>query len=295
MVDSFDALAYLGANPDVAQAVAEGRVPSAWSHFVSHGHREGRAGVPAPVAAKVRSVLEIPASTPPAKLISRVHGTSEASGFGQVGRTVALDIYAAASTRLDMDSPLRILDFGCGCGRVLRYMAAIAPAATIHASDIDREAIDWCRVEFADEVRRGRLILAVNGDHPPAPFAPDSFDLVYAISVFTHLPEDLQLEWLGELRRVLRPGGTAILTTQGGSLIRAHLDAAQGRQFDEKGFHYFPYGSTEGLPEYYQSAWHDGAYIDRVWSRYFEIVGKTPGGIAGHQDLILCAKPPGPD
>jgi SAM-dependent methyltransferase len=292
MADSFDALAYLRANPDVAAAVAEGRVHSAWSHFVNHGYRENRAGVPASVLAKVRAVMAVAATPPPARLISRVHGTSEPEGFEQVGRTIALDIYAAACTRLDMDRPLRILDFGCGCGRVLRYMAEIAPASSIQASDIDREAIAWCEVEFRGEVGRGRLNFAVNGDRPPTPFASDTFDLVYAVSVFTHLPEDLQLLWLGELRRVMRPGGTAVLTTQGGALIRRHLDAGQGRLFDEKGFHYFPYGSTEGLPDYYQSAWHDRSYIDRVWSEYFEVISQTPGGIASHQDLILCAKRP---
>ncbi len=294
MAESFDALAYLGANPDVARAVDEGRVSSAWSHFVSHGFREGRGGVPAAVAAKVGAVMAVSAAPPPAKLISRVHGTAEAAGFEQVGRTIALDIYGAVCTRLDLDGPLRILDFGCGCGRVLRYMAGIAPVSTIHGSDIDREAIAWCEGEFRGDVARGRLAFAVNGDHPPAPFAPDSFDLVYGISVFTHLPEDLQLLWLGELRRVTRPGGLAVLTTQGGALIRRHLDAGQARRFDETGFHYFPYGSTQGLPEYYQSAWHDGAYVDRVWTRFFEIVGRTPGGIAGHQDLVLCRRRPGP-
>jgi SAM-dependent methyltransferase len=290
MVDSFDALAYLGANPDVAAAVAEGRVHSAWSHFVNHGFREDRGGVPGSVLAKVRAVMGISASPPPAKLIARVHGTSEPAGFEQVGRTIALDVYAAAGSLVDLDRPLRILDFGCGCGRVLRYMAEVAPASTIHGSDIDREAIAWCEGEFRREIERGRLSFTVNGDHPPTTFAADSFDLVYAISVFTHLPEDLQLQWLGELGRVLKPGGIAVLTTQGGALIRRHLDAGQARQFDEKGFHYFPYGSTEGLPEYYQSAWHDGAYIDRVWSQYFEVISKTPGGVAGHQDLILCRK-----
>ena len=66
----------------------------------------------------------------------------------------------------------------------------------------------------------------------------------------------------------------------------------EARQFERKGFHYFPYGGTEGLPDYYQAAWHDRSYIDRVWSEYFEVLEQVPGGIAGHQDLILCRRPP---
>jgi SAM-dependent methyltransferase len=292
MANSFDAPAYLRANPDVAKAVEEGRVHSAWSHFVNHGYRENRPGVPGPVLTVVGAVMGAPAVDPPARLISRVHGTSESAGFAQVGRTIALDIYAAASAHLDLGRPLRILDFGCGCGRVLRYMGEIAGAATFHATDIDREAIAWCEANFGGEVRRGRFSFIVNQDHPPSPFDSDYFDLVYGISVFTHLPEGLQLEWLAELRRITRPGGIVVLSTQGGALIRRHLSPEDDRRFDEKGFHYFPYGSTEGLPEYYQAAWHDRAYIDRVWSEFFDIIGHTPGGIAGHQDLILCRKPP---
>jgi SAM-dependent methyltransferase len=292
MADSFDAPAYLRANPDVGKAVEEGRVRSAWSHFVSHGFREKRAGVPEAVLAKVEAVMNAPADHPPAKLISRVHGTSETAGFEQVGRTVALDIYAAAAAHIDLDRPLRILDFGCGCGRVLRYMGEIAPASTIDASDIDGEAIGWCEGNFQGEVRRGRFTFTVNRDHPPTPFDSDTFDLVYAISVFTHLPEDLQLQWLGELSRVTRPGGIAVLSAQGGALIRKHLTPGDSRLFDAKGFHYFPYGGTEGLPDYYQAAWHDRSYIDRVWSRYFEILEQVPGGVADHQDLILCRKRP---
>ena len=293
MAQTFDASAYLRANPDVAKAVEEGRVPSAWSHFVTHGFHENRGGVPAAVLARVEAVMGATGAPPPARLISRVHGTSEAAGFEQVGRIIALDIYAAAGALLDMDGPLRVLDFGCGCGRVLRYMGVVAPRAAIHASDIDAEAIAWCEGNFRGEIESGRFSFATNRDRPPTALGDGQFDLVYAISVFTHLPEELQLLWLGELGRVLRPGGIAVLSTQGGSLIRSHLSPGDSRHFDEKGFHYFPYGSTEGLPDYYQAAWHDRSYIDRVWSRTFEILGQVPGGIAGHQDLILCRKPPG--
>jgi SAM-dependent methyltransferase len=229
---------------------------------------------------------------PPARLISRVHGTSEPDGFGRTGRVVALDIYGAAGARVDMDQPLRILDFGCGCGRVMGYMGEIAPASAIHGSDIDGEAIAWCEANFGGEVRRGRFSFAVNRDRPPTAFDPGYFDLVYGISVFTHLPEDMQFQWLAELRRITRPGGILVLSVQGAALIRGHLAPEEARQFERKGFHYFPYGGTEGLPDYYQAAWHDRSYIDRVWSEYFEVLEQVPGGIAGHQDLILCRRPP---
>jgi len=291
MADHFDASAYLEANPDVASAIGEGRMRSAWSHYVHWGFRERRAGVPDAVRGLVRAVMEVPVATPPARLILRVHGTSDAPGFEQAGRIVALDIYTAVDAHLSLDRPMRILDFGCGCARVLRCMGRIAFLSTIYASDIDGEAIGWCRENYSDDVRRGRCRFTVNGDLPPVPFPSGFFDFVYAISVFTHLPEVLQLRWLGELRRVTRPGGILALSTQGDALIRKHLSPENCRLLDEKGFYYFPYGGTEGLPDYYQAAWHARSYIERTWSRFFNIVEQIPAGVAEHQDLILCRKP----
>lgn len=263
---------------------------SGWSHYVSWGWREERPGVPAEVRDLVRTVMDAASVVPPERLISRVHGTSEAGGFASVGKTVALDIYGAVAPHLPLGQPMRILDFGCGCGRVLPYMALIAAQADFAGSDIDQEAIAWCRENFRVKAERGRFAFGVNSDLPPLPFPEGSFDLVYAISVFTHLPEDMQFDWLGELNRITRPGGLLVISTAGAHLIRDHLAADRVRLLDEKGFYYHPYGSTDGLPDYYQAAWHTRSYVEKAWSGFFEIVDFVPSGIAGHQDLVLCRR-----
>jgi SAM-dependent methyltransferase len=290
MSQNFDPLAYLRANPDVARAVDEGRMTSAWRHYVQFGHAENRPGVPEAVRRKVGAVMAASAKIPPSRLIARVHGSSDAAGFEQVGRAAALDIFAAVDERISLENRLSILDFGCGCARVLRFMAELAPTSRFQGCDIDGEAISWCLASYPHEVRRARFAFARNGDLPPTPFKSDSFDLVYGISVFTHLPEDLQLKWLAELRRLAKPDGLLVLSTQGGGLIRDQLGAEDRRTLDGHGFFYHPYGGTEGLPEYYQAAWHTRAYIDRVWSRYFHIAAHLPAGVADHQDLVLCVK-----
>ena len=54
-------------------------------------------------------------------------------------------------------------------------------------------------------------------DDSPLAYADDTFDLVYALSVFTHLTEDLCEAWMDELYRIVKPGGAAIVTTHGGA------------------------------------------------------------------------------
>ncbi|HEY1847618.1 MAG TPA: class I SAM-dependent methyltransferase [Opitutaceae bacterium] len=274
----FDEQDYLRSNPDVAAAVAAGSIPSGWAHFVRFGLSEGRPGVAdsARRAAAALAAAKVP--SPPGRLMGRVHGSDNASTFDSVGRTVALDLNRAAG----QSRPSRILDFGCGCGRVTRFLPVLYPDARIFGTDIDAEAIAW------DSQSCPAIAFSVNGDRPPLPFEDGSFDLVLAVSVFTHLPEDLQLEWLGELRRVAGRSGSLVLTFASEDLIRPHLGPEQARQLDQAGFFHGAYGETSGLPAYYQSSWHSFAYIKRVWGRYFEILGHGPKGINMHQDWVLC-------
>jgi len=106
----------------------------------------------------------------------------------------------------------RMLDFGCGCGRVIRHWSALA-GPEIHGSDYNRRLVRWCEsnLPFAE--------FAANELAPPLSFESDFFDLVYAISVFTHLPKELEHAWIDELGRVLKPGGLLFLTTHGDAYV----------------------------------------------------------------------------
>lgn len=145
---------------------------------------------------------------PPARLRVRVAGTADPAWFLEGGRLAAETVRQAAARH---DRPLdeldALLDFGCGCGRVLRQWRRLD--AAVHGTDPDAAAVDWCRrnLRFAQ--------LQVNGPEPPLAYPDESFDLVYAFSVLTHLPEELQRGWVDELGRVLRPDGLLLLSTHG--------------------------------------------------------------------------------
>ena len=142
---------------------------------------------------------------PPRRLMVRVAGTADADWFLRSGRA-AYDAIAAHVPLAEIDS---VLDFGCGCGRVTRYWDDFA--GTVSGSDVSAKAVDWCRANLPFAPLRGQRL------EPPLAFADESFDLVYALSVFTHLTAELQLAWRDELRRVLRPGGRLLVTTHGRS------------------------------------------------------------------------------
>jgi SAM-dependent methyltransferase len=143
-------------------------------------------------------------------------------GGGAVTRDMIRGTLAAEGAELESFGS--ILDFGCGCGRVARYWAGLS-GPELHGCDYNPQLVAWCRENL------GFMETRVNGLGPPLPYEDDRFDLVYAISVFTHLTQELTLAWLDELTRVLRPGGTLLLTTHG-LLHRERLPPGRHAAFD---------------------------------------------------------------
>ena len=79
-----------------------------------------------------------------------------------------------------------ILDFGCGCGRLARY---VQHGCRLVGTDIDRENVEWCRTNLSGE-------FLVNSRMPPLDLASGQVDCVVANDVFTHLPEADGDAWL---------------------------------------------------------------------------------------------------
>ena len=222
---------------------------------------------------------------PPEPLQIRVAGAA-AGEFHRTGGVVADQIAAILQANgRPLRSHGRILDFGAGPGRVLDCIHDRHPAAQLSGSDIDPEAIAWASEQLADIAD-----FHVNGAAPPLPFADESFDFVYAISVFTHLPREMQWGWLSDLRRVLKPGGL-LLTTK---LNHAAYDLppevkAAGAQ---EGFVYWgDAAATEGLPGFYRLAYHSHDYVRREWGRYFEVLHIGSHDLNGSQDAVLLRRP----
>lgn len=104
-----------------------------------------------------------------------------------------------------------ILDFGCGCGSLARMFKG--HPHQIYACDIDRNHIKWMKKHLA-------FVKAEHSDiHPPTPYKDNFFDAIVSISVFTHLNEASQDEFLTELHRIAHPGGHLYVTVHGRQAI----------------------------------------------------------------------------
>lgn len=118
-----------------------------------------------------------------------------------------------------------MLDFGCGCGRVLRHFPILGIRnLRLYGTDYNPVLIDWCKqnLPFAD--------FQVNNLEPPLNYGNQTFDFVFAISVFTHLTEPLQSAWLDEMARILTPRGHLVITLHGGAFL-LDLDEEEKQQF----------------------------------------------------------------
>ena len=168
----------------------------------------------------------------------------------------------------DTAGAVRILEWGCGPARVVRHLrTALNKPADIVACDYNAASIAWCAANIPD------VRFFVNGLEPPLPFESGFFSFIYAISVLTHLSESVGRAWLVELYRILRPGGVAVLTTNGDSmqsrLFPVELKAYRNAEMVVRG------KVEEGKRCFV--AYHPPAYAEKQLFKQFQVLKHAPG------------------
>ena len=165
----------------------------------------------------------------------------------------------------------RVLDFGCGTGRVLRHFLE---EAEMWGCDINEDAIRWVERELSPPLR-----VFANRESPPLPLGSGEFDLIWAFSVFTHITEEWNA-WLLELRRLLADGGLLIASFCGPGMGFGPDPAPWLEPWDEEriGMHVLaPELSWEkGGPYVTHSRW----WLRAHWGRAFEVLELRPDGLA---------------
>ena len=179
---------------------------------------------------------------------------------------------------------LRVLDFACGYGRLLRFLIHSLPPEQIWASDIQVDAVDYVREQFG--------VNAMPSTAVPEDFRLDQrFDMIWVASLFSHLPETLFQRWIERLAGLLAPGGILCFSTHGEQLLPT------GLELPESGFLYQTVSENEGLsPDIYGTTHVSKAYVERTlqavfgpnlrWRHFFKL-------LAAEQDVYIAAFDPG--
>lgn len=200
----------------------------------------------------------------------------------------------------------KILDYGCGWGRIVRFFLRDVNYQNLWGCDCYQKAIEaarsenrWCNFELI-------------GPFPPTPFLANTFDIIYLFSVFSHLSEDLQLKLLPEFWRILRPGGILIATTRTRDFIilcerlrqRANIPVNEDgckrsfigteaflSRYDEGLFCHSPSGGGGILePSFYGESCIPRKYVENVWTEWFEILEYRRADRRCNQNTICCRK-----
>ena len=237
---------------------------------------------------------------PPIELATRVgelHGKDFVL-YEEIGRSVRAEILGLLPESWTFDGK-RVLDFGCGAGRTLRHFLEDAEVGSFSGCDIDAPSIAWLESNMSPP-----LHVFTNEEKPPLPLEAESLDLIWAISVFTHI-SDHWAAWLVELHRVLRDGGLLIATIFGPGLseewAKATPDSRVERgapivdEADRIGMNVLHHGRSwdQGGPAVFLSSW----WVEEHWGRAFEILTLREEGFAAlpawrGQGVLVARKRP---
>ncbi len=178
-----------------------------------------------------------------------------------------------------------IFELGCGTARLLRHFRVIEGVRLV-GSDVNSEMVEWCQKNLAG------MEFYHNDLTPPLTFVEDNcFDLMIASSVFTHIPLETQELWLGEMQRILQPGGIFICSVLGQFHVSALLSPEEAKSLQNAGSYTLTSNNAQATysTRIGGSAWdvfQTRAEIIKVFGSYFQIVDYIPGV----QDFLVLRK-----
>ncbi len=203
----------------------------------------------------------------------------------------------------------RVLDFGCGWGRIIRCFLKDCRASNLWGIDVDPDLLAVCKETMP------QCNFSVVQPLAPTSFQDRSFDLITAYSVFSHLAEHASLSWIKEFSRLLSPGGVIVVTTEGRDFIelcrslrgREHEfgwynalansfvdpDAAYAA-YDAGQYLYSGTGGGAVRPaDFYGEALIPKGYVETHWTPYLNLVDFVDNRSVLTQALIVMQKPKG--
>lgn len=195
-----------------------------------------------------------------------------------------------------------VLDLGCASGRLLRHFALQGESFDCWGADINLRNVEWMRMYLPPSLK-----IFHNTVLPNLPIEDNALGLVTAFSVFTHV-DDLELAWMAEIRRILKPGGCFYVTIhsqdtwawmKAGVPVYDALMQMREHIHDYRVDEAFLAGpmprpktvlTWDTGQSYNANVFHHTDYVRREWSRFFEVLEIIPRGSV-YQDVVLLRKP----
>ena len=253
---------------------------------------------------KLAGIIDFPV---PPNSSMRKSGGSDIRSYYMGGLKISLPITAVAIREgVRLDQKIRVLDFGCGVGRPLLHITREYPAPSYYACDIDDSAIAFIRKNYP------QVQASVTRFSPPLPYETGFFDLVYSVSIFSHLNKEDHEIWLKELARVTKPGGWCFLTTLGYCCLAFHArglgtqEASLRPRLEKDGFFFQEYDDWRentrhqntlkvtslmvGVERSYGVTMITPEYIRKHWPAAGFEVRAVAEGIAHGQDLAVLGR-----
>lgn len=222
--------------------------------------------------------------------LSRVHTFDTISGVALKGYSDAIRILKLAERYGFRAKTGSVLDWGCGHGRVVRHFRALGARGELFGLDIDPDNIGWAQSHLKG------VTFGVGPLMPPTELPGAAFNLVFGISVMTHLTRSVQQAWLEEIRRILRPGGIALLTFTGSSSVAyssRYLTRTWIEEFEANGTGPdMPDPSLQNViddPNYYRIVKVRMDKAVELCSGYLTVIGAHEC-MFGYQDLLVLQK-----
>jgi SAM-dependent methyltransferase len=208
---------------------------------------------------------------PPAYLAFDAYSAPAWKFYKYSGEDTAIFIRKVAEEYLEKGAAISsVYEWGCGPGRVIRHLPGVFDTSVkVYGSDYNKETIDWCKQNLPG------IRFFVNDLTPPLDFPGNQFDLIYCISVFTHLSENNGLQWAEELFRILKPGGILIITNVGENSYNTELLPEEKRKYNKEGI--VVRGQYKEGKKMFLTM-HNPLYIRQTLLKKFEILQHLPTG-----------------
>ena len=223
---------------------------------------------------------------PPEDYMYRVVHTKDLNHFKVGSLQTFGQFMEAACQYTDLLSAQRILDWGCGCGRLSSHFLSFLEAAEVFGCDIDPYAVEWCN----NNIPSG--IFSVINPLPPTEYCSNFFDIIFSYSVFTHLTREVQYAWLSEMQRIIKPGGLFIATTHGDFALQFAMGSTSPTIPDDGIIDTTLDFTLDGIApkDYYRATFQTKEYTLREFGKYFNIIGYIERGAMNFQDMIIMRK-----